>query len=208
MLALYPVDSRVLIIFAHPAYQRSRVNRHLVRAVRDLPGITFHDVYEAYPDFMIDVEAEQELLSTHKAIIFQHPLFWYSTPAILKEWQDLVLTHGWAYGTGGDALKGKTVLQAITAGGSEEHYREGGLNRFPLRHLLTPFDQTCTLCQMTYVAPFVVHGTHKLITEADMIQNCAEYRRLVEALRDGQLDVESARELPKLNGQLDQLIGL
>lgn len=156
---------------------------------------------------MIDVDAEQELLSNHQAIIFQHPLFWYSTPAILKEWQDLVLTHGWAYGTGGNALQGKVALQAITTGASEEHYQKDALNRFPLRQFLVPFDQTCTLCQITYLAPFVVHGTHKLISEEDMIDNCGEYRRLVEALRDDQLDVTACRELPKLNGNLDQLIG-
>lgn len=36
----------LLILFAHPALQRSRVNRVLARAVQDLPGVTFHDLYQ------------------------------------------------------------------------------------------------------------------------------------------------------------------
>ncbi len=74
------------------------MNRVLVQRVRDLPGVTFHDLYEEYPEFDIDLHREQRLLLDHDVIIFQHPLFWHSTPAILREWQDLVLEHGWAYG--------------------------------------------------------------------------------------------------------------
>jgi glutathione-regulated potassium-efflux system ancillary protein KefG len=36
-----------------------------------------------------------------------HLLYWYSTPAILKEWQDLVLEHVFAYGHEGTKLHGK-----------------------------------------------------------------------------------------------------
>ncbi len=91
----------ILILFAHPALEKSRVNRHLVAGVRDLPGVTFHDLYEAYPDFNILVPHEQELLEAHDVVVLQHPFYWYSTPALVKEWEDLVLQHGWAYGTGG-----------------------------------------------------------------------------------------------------------
>ena len=81
----------ILILFGHPAYDRSRVQRRLAEAVSDLPGVTFHDLYELYPDFDVDVPREQELLSAHDAIVLQHPFFWYSTPALVKEWEDLVL---------------------------------------------------------------------------------------------------------------------
>ena len=92
---------RVLILFAHPALQKSRVNRRLVAAVQNLENVTINDLYEEYPDFSIDVKREQALLESHDIIIFQHPLYWYSCPALLKEWQDLVLEYGFAYGAQG-----------------------------------------------------------------------------------------------------------
>jgi glutathione-regulated potassium-efflux system ancillary protein KefG len=66
---------RTLILFAHPAFQRSRVHRRLAAAVSSLPGITFHDLYESYPRFDIDVPREQSLLLAHDLVVFQHPFF-------------------------------------------------------------------------------------------------------------------------------------
>ena len=118
---------KVLILFAHPALQRSRVNARLVRAVQDLPGVTVNDLYERYPDFLIDVPREQDLLVEHDVVVFQHPMYWYSSPALLKEWQDLVLEYGFAYGAGGTALEGKILLNAVTCGARQEVYsRDGG----------------------------------------------------------------------------------
>ena len=54
-----------------------------------MEGVTFVDLYAEYPRFEIDVDREQARLLAHDVIVFQNPLFWYSTPAILKEWQDL-----------------------------------------------------------------------------------------------------------------------
>ncbi len=152
----------ILILFAHPAIRRSRVNRRLLEKVRDLDGVTVNDLYEAYPDLDIDVDREQRLLEEHDVVVFQHPFYWYSTPAILKEWQDLVLEHGWAYGLDGHALEGKVLLTATTTGGSERAYRRGGSNHFSMRELLAPIEQTARLCGMEYLPPFVVHGTHTL----------------------------------------------
>src|SRR4051812_19800739 len=110
---------RVLVLFAHPALERSRVNRALLEAVRSVPGVRLHDLYEEYPDLNIDVDREQELLLAHDVYVMQHPFFWYSGPAILKEWQDLVLEHNWAYGREGHALVGKVTFNVISAGGPE-----------------------------------------------------------------------------------------
>ena len=183
----------ILVLFAHPAFERSRVHRQLVDAVAELPGITFHDLYEAYPDFDVDVGQEQELLARHDVIVLQHPLFWYSTPPLVKQWEDLVLAHGWAYGTGGTALHGKRLLSAISAGGPERAYRPGGYNRFSLRQLLTPLEQTARLCGMEYLPPFAVFGTHRL-GDREIGEAAREYRSLLEALRDDRLDLERARD--------------
>jgi len=182
----------ILVLFAHPVLERSRVNRRLVEAAREVEGVTVHDLYEAYPTLAIDVAREQALLLAHDAIIFQHPFYWYSVPAILKEWQDLVLEHGWAYGRGGTQLRGKITLNAISTGGPEQAYQHDGYNRFTIRELLSPWDQTAYLCGMQFLAPFVVHASLRVRGDEDVARYREQYRRLLTALRDDELDLGRA----------------
>lgn len=196
---------RVLILFAHPALHRSRVNRGLVAAVRDLDGITFHDLYEAYPDFDVDREREQDLLLRHDLIVLQHPLYWYSTPALVKQWEDVVLEHGWAYGATGTALHGKKMLSVITAGGGSVSYSREGMNRFTVAELLAPLAMTARLCGVEYLPPYVIHGTHALAPD-DVERMARDYRRVVVALRDGTLDLEAARARSRFNEDLAALL--
>ena len=172
---------KILLLFAHPALEKSRIHKRMIAHVQRMPGITFHDLYEAYPDFDIDVGFEQQLLLEHELIIFQHPFYWYSAPAIIKQWQDLVLEHGWAYGREGTRLAGKKTMNAISCGGSREVYRSEGRNRFTVPHFLAPFDQTARLCRMEFLPPFVVHGTHRL-NEADIELCAVQYEQLLAAL--------------------------
>jgi glutathione-regulated potassium-efflux system ancillary protein KefG len=174
--------AKLLILFAHPALEKSRIHRTLIRNLPELPGLTFHDLYEAYPSFNIDVQYEQSLLRAHDIIIWQHPFFWYSTPALLKQWEDLVLQHGWAYGAAGTALKGKYLLSIITAGGGASAYQHQGYNRFTIRELLTPLEQTATLCKMTYLS----------------------YHHVLTLLHDDALDLEALLRFPTLNDALAQ----
>ena len=154
--------ARVLVLFAHPALQKSRVHARLVARAPLVPGVTLHDLYEEYPDFLVDVGREQTLLTAHDVIVFQHPLYWYGTPPLLKQWMDLVLEHGWAYGSGGTALEGRRLLSVVTAGGSADAYRPGGHNRHTIREFLAPVEQTGRLCRMGVFPPWVVFGTHRL----------------------------------------------
>jgi len=200
-----PENKKILILFAHPALEKSRVNKYLTEAVKGLGGVHFHDLYQEYPDFHIDVKREQELLAQHDIIIFHHPFFWYSTPAILKEWQDLVLEHGWAYGSQGNALKDKLFMNVVTTGGKEIAYHAEGNNHFTVRQLLAPVEQTASLCKMIYLAPFIVHGTHS-ITPEDIGRYSSDYRDLLMALREGRVDIEAARKLNRINDHLDLVI--
>ena len=197
--------NHVLVLFAHPALEKSRVNQVLIRGLDRLQGITFHDLYEAYPDFDVDVEREQALLVEHDVIVLHHPFFWYSTPALVKQWEDLVLEHGWAYGRGGTALQGKRMMSAITTGGRETAYQHGGHNRFTIAELLRPIEQTAVLCGLDYLPPFVVHGTHGL-REAEIASHAADYHRTLSALSLGTLDIESARQQARLNTDLNAII--
>lgn len=196
---------KVLVLFAHPALERSRVNRALLRAVREHPAVTLHDLYEEYPDLHIDVRREQELLLAHDVFVFQHPFFWYSSPSILKEWQDLVLEHNWAYGAEGRRLVGKTTFNVISAGGPEHAYRSGGHNRFTIRQLLSPWEATAHLCGMRFLAPFVVHGSLRLLP-GDVEPHVRDYGRLLGALVEDRLDLERAASAERLNAELDRLI--
>lgn len=189
---------KILILFAHPALQKSRVNRVLIEGLDKLEGITFHDLYQVYPEIDIDVRFEQELLEQHDIIIFHHPFFWYSTPPILKEWQDLVLEHGWAYGSKGNALKGKLFFNVMTTGGRGEAYTEQGYNNFTIRQLLAPIEQTFNLCKMIFLPPFVIHGTHSITTERTSHYK-EKYLKLLALLRDEQLDIGKLRTLDYLN---------
>ena len=82
------MSRRVLVILAHPVLERSQVNRRLIEVARAVSGITVHDLYEAYPTLRINVKHEQQLCEQHDVVIFQHPFYWYSAPALVKEWQD------------------------------------------------------------------------------------------------------------------------
>ena len=64
---------KVLILFGHPAFQMSTVNKELIRGIEEIEGVTFHDLYQEYPEMDIDIDHEQELLSEHDCIIFQYP---------------------------------------------------------------------------------------------------------------------------------------
>ncbi len=171
-----------LLVLAHPALHRSRANAALLDVARARPDVTFHDLYEEYADFLIDVEAEQQRLLDHRLIILQFPLYWYSTPSLLKEWLDMVWLHGFAHGREGERLRGKTMLVAVTAGGDVDDYHPRGMNRFSMTEFLRPLEATAHLCGLTWAEPFIVHGSIQM-TEAERQAAAAEYEaRLAEAI--------------------------
>ena len=182
----------VLVYYAHPGHRTSLVNRPMAEAARSLDGIDFVDLYEAYPRHDINVALEQERLLSANIVLFQFPVFWYSTPSIVKEWQDLVLEHGFAYGSGGDKLSGKCMMLAITTAGPEDAYTPGGYQHYPLRTFLTPLEQTARLCGMRFSAPYVLYSALKAGEGREATQHVVGYRQLLEALRDGTYDFEAA----------------
>ncbi len=194
---------RVLVLFAHPSIDRSEVNVELLRASRDHEGVTVVDLYAEYPDYRIDIDREQERLRDHDVVVFMSPLYWYSTPAILKEWQDLVLEYGFAYGHEGTALRDKLLLCALTAGGPEKAYRTEGFNHYTIRELLRPIEQTATMCGMRFVAPFILFSARTAHEESRVRSHVADWVRLIEALQRDTLDLEAAARAPTLNPMID-----
>lgn len=197
---------KVLVNFAHPAKFRSNINIALREAIEDLPGVTVNDLYANYPDFMIDVKREQNLCESHDFIVFQHPFYWYSTPAIIKEWLDLVLEHGWAFGSSGKALEGKYVFHALSAGGDSESYHERGFNRFTINELLSPFIATANLCNLTWLPPFAILGAHRGLESEVVVSHAENYRRILIALRDSQFDFSGLDSEEFINTNINQRI--
>jgi len=200
------MQNKILILFAHPLFEKSNANDALVQSIPESANITFHDLYQEYPDFDIDVKREQELLVLHDIVIWHHPMYWYSCPPLLKQWIDLVLEHGWAYGREGFALKGKLLLQAITTGGKKENYCATGSNNFTILQLLEPFCQTAKVCNMTYLPPFVVHGTHSM--DADGYQKYGNlYEQVLLFLEHKTLNFEDLDKHSYFNDYIQTKIG-
>lgn len=191
--------ARVILYYAHPGHRHSHVNKVMFRQAVKIDGITCVDLYAEYPRHDINIDREQDRLLAHDVIVFQHPFFWYSTPSLIKEWLDLVLEHGFAYGAGGDKLIGKTLMQAITTAGPVASYSETGYQNFPLRTFLTPMEQTARLCKMTYGAPFVLHEALKASDAGAVDPHVDGYVQLLTALRDDRYDFAAADVL----GQVD-----
>jgi putative NADPH-quinone reductase len=184
--------ARLIVYYAHPGHKFSHVNCHMARAAMEVDGITFADLYRDYPRFDIDVNVEQQRLLDHDVILLQFPLFWYSTPSILKEWQDLVLEHGFAYGSGGDKLAGKRLMLAISAAGPEDAYTSGGYQHYPLRDFLRPLEQTARLCEMSFAPPYALYASLRAPATGEVEPHVAGYRRLLEAIRDDRFDWDAA----------------
>lgn len=147
----------ILIIYAHPYPQHSHANRKMIEQATSLPGVEVRSLYELYPDFNIDIAAEQAALGRADLVIWQHPMQWYSMPPLMKLWIDKVLSHGWAYGRGGTALHGKNVMWAVTTGGGKGHFELGDHPGFGV--LSQPLQATALYCGMKWLPLFAIHFT-------------------------------------------------
>lgn len=157
--------ARVLVLAAHPTLGHSRVTRRLMRAAAQAApagGIEVRDLYALYPDYLVDVAAEQAQLAEASLVVWLHPVHWYSMPPLLKLWVDEVLAFGWAYGPGGTALRGKDLWLVTSTGGPADSYSAAGYNRRPFEAFLPPYEQTAALTGMRWLPPLVLHGAHRL----------------------------------------------
>jgi glutathione-regulated potassium-efflux system ancillary protein KefG len=193
------MPNKILILFAHPSQHRSEINLPLIKACSSVEAVTVVDLYAEYPDYCIDIDREQQRLREHDVIVFMFPLYWYSTPAILKEWQDLVLEYGFAYGHDGTALHGKTLLCAITAGGTENAYQTQGYNHYSIRELLRPIEQTATLCGIGYLPPYALFGSRTALEDGQLEEHIENWQQILICLQQNRIDVDRAAQADKLN---------
>jgi glutathione-regulated potassium-efflux system ancillary protein KefF len=156
--------AEVVVLVAHPDLQHSRANRQLMRAAAaTTPSrVEVRDLYALYPDFLVDVAAEQAALAAARLVVWQHPLHWYGMPPLMKLWLDEVLAFGWAYGPGGTALRGKDLWLVLSTGGPESSYRSDGYNRYFFDAFLPPYDQTAAVAGMRLLPPLLLHAAHRI----------------------------------------------
>jgi glutathione-regulated potassium-efflux system ancillary protein KefF len=173
----------IYVLAAHPNWRESRVNRQLFDEARTLPGVHLQDLYGRYPDYDIDVAAEQANVDGAQLLVLLHPIQWYSMPALMKLWLDEVLRYGWAYGRAGTALHGKDLWLVATTGGPEGSYHPQGYNRYFFDAFLPPYEQTAALCGMRFLPPLVLHGAHRA-READVQAHAEIFRERLQTYPD------------------------
>ncbi len=150
------MERKILVICGHPNLNASRVNSAILKEVSE-HAVTVHNLSEHHENFNFDVEKEQNLLIKHDRIVFLFPLYWYSTPAILKKWFDDILLPGFAYARGGDKLLNKEFMVVTTVGAMEEGYRAGGFNHYTIDELLRPIQQLTYYVKAKYIPPYPIY---------------------------------------------------
>lgn len=152
---------KVLVISGHPNLAQSTANSLIIKELENrLDTAAIRRLDTLYPDYQIDVAAEQQALSDADVIVWQFPFYWYSVPALMKKWIDDVHTHGFAYGSNGDKLHGKPLIVSFTTGGSAQDYSAGGHEGMELSAFFPQFSQTAHLCGMDFHAPIYSQSMH------------------------------------------------
>lgn len=171
--------TKTLVLMFHPDLSRSKANVALASAAAALPGVEVVDMTAACPDgldLFRDGAREAARLLTADRIVLQFPLQWYSTPPLLKAWQDAVLTRMFymTYEAEGRLLKGTPIMVATTAGNVPEAYQSGGANLFSMNDMFTPLRAMANRCGLVWSEPFVVYRADSL-TGAELETAAGDY---------------------------------
>lgn len=166
---------KTLIILSHPEIEESSSQQYLLHSIPDNHLITIHHLESVYSQTPIDVIAEQKLLASHDRIIFQFPLYWYSSPAMLKKWQDEVLTDDFAYGKNGNQLKNKEFALVLLIGAAKADYQAGGKELYSINELTKPFQAMANKTGMVFLKTFAIHQ-FAYMTEAEKMTLLINYQ--------------------------------
>lgn len=175
--------TKILVIVIHPDMENSSVNKRWVKELKKFPeNYTVHDLHEVYPDETIDVFAEQQLLEQYDKIIFQFPYYWFNCTPLFKKWLDVVLTHGWAYGSkSGFKMSGKKVALAMSLGVDEDEYRSTGVYKYSLEELTRPFELTFEYVKAEYGPFFAYYGFEYKSSEEWIEKSVDQYMEFLKA---------------------------
>jgi putative NADPH-quinone reductase len=169
----------VVVNVFHPDLRRSRVNRIWAEFLLH-EGVKVRDMSRIAPSGSYDVALEQSICDEADLIVLQSPLYWYSAPAMMKQWIEDVLIYGWAYGDQ-YALQGKKWLSAISVGGREEEYTSAGSRGYSVSEFLRPLERTAAFVKMEWTEPYLLYGSG-YVSEAEIAASCEPYLRRIRAL--------------------------
>lgn len=147
---------KTLVIISHPELDESSSQQFLVQSFPESETVTLHHLEKTYPDGKIDKQREQALLKAHDRILFQFPFYWYSSPPLLKHWQDEVLEEHFAFGHRGHHLKGKEFGLVLVIGVGEKEYQTGGQEGFSISELTKPYQAVARKTGMNYLKPLEI----------------------------------------------------
>ena len=174
---------KTLVILVHPDMENSRINKSWKEELEKYPDkITIHELYKKYPDWNIDIKKEQELILKYDNIIFEFPLYWYSSPPILKKWLDDVLSFNWAYGNE-YRLKGKNIGFAVSVGGPETEYSKTGSVKFSMNEILIPFEATVEYIKANLISHYILFDATESLSEEKLLESTKNYVKHIFSIK-------------------------
>ncbi|GAA5018759.1 NAD(P)H-dependent oxidoreductase [Acinetobacter puyangensis] len=157
-----------LMILSHPNFEQSIANKTIVtELIKQQHDLEVRHIYELYPDYQIDIAAEQAALLRHDLIILQYPMYWFNMPAILKIWFDQVFSYQFAYGSKGDKLKHKKLLASLTVGQPEQNFIVDQKNHL-MQSFLKAVQASAQYAQMDYVDPVFLYDISTAIGHSEI----------------------------------------
>ena len=109
---------KTLVVVTHPDIENSIINKRWIEELSKYPDrFVVHQLHKVYPDEKIDVDAEQKLIEQYDKVVFQCPVCWFSSTALLKKWLAEVLINRWASGSKSDYKgAGRRHARAMSGG--------------------------------------------------------------------------------------------
>ena len=180
---------KVLVISGHTDLATSVANKTILDTIGQyLPETEIVKLDTLYPDFKIDVDAEQQRLLKADIIVLQFPIFWYSAPSILERWMEETFRHGFSHGSTGNKLKGKKMILSFTTSAPQEMYSHKGAMGYTIEEFLPCYKATCNLCQMEFAGYIytggVSYGTRTTpeLIEQQKVKSVEHAKKLIKLL--------------------------
>ncbi|WP_076460061.1 NAD(P)H-dependent oxidoreductase [Limosilactobacillus caccae] len=140
---------KTLVIVAHPQLDSSATEAFFKTAARQADNVTWHELTIPF-----DVVHEQQLLHSANRIILQFPMYWYSAPAILKQWLDEAWTTTL---TTNRLVKGHELGIVVTVAHPAQAFMPGASQQFTIAELLRPYQALAHATGMKYLPPLPVY---------------------------------------------------
>ncbi|SER44266.1 NAD(P)H-dependent oxidoreductase [Myroides profundi] len=175
---------RTLVILTHPNFGESIVNKLWIKELEQSPErYCIHNLHSEYPDGILDIQKEQELIESYDHIVFQFPFYWFNCPPLFKTWLDEVLTYGWAYGSqSGYKMSNKKIGLAISAGIDEQEYSAEGKYKYTLEQLLAPFEVTFNYIKADYQGFYAYYGIEQDSSVETIKNSVIPYIQFIETI--------------------------